>query len=170
VLLLFTTFIPAGLTETNLAGLLIGTNKFGSFPLLQYMPLFLLGLYFAEYKIYFDIKLLIGSIICTTIPVSIYVFTQQLPTRFPPSLLWVISPMFFIYCYFLASRHIRSNMVEFIGKNVLFYLLVSNIIMFSFKGGINFSLYPDPMALKSLLTACLLIVLVTYLAKLPVKQ
>lgn len=165
IVFLLTTYIPPDFASTNQIGLIIGTYRFASFPLFQYMPLFLLGLYFAEYKIVFNIKFFIGSIICTIIPFLYYINTHVSPMRFPPSILWIIAPMFFLYCVYLLSKHINFKALSFIGRNVLYFLLMSNIMIFSLRGATSFTLYPDPTAIKSLGAAIVLIAFITYMTQ-----
>jgi TM2 domain-containing membrane protein YozV len=59
-----------------------------------------------------------------------------LPNRFAPSLFWIVGSAFFLYIYFLVSNLLAAKLkkielLEKPGKNVLFYLLVSNIFIFA---------------------------------------
>ena len=136
IFLLFTTFIPYERITINQLGLLIGTNNFTCFPVIQYSPLYLIGIYFARYKIKFNrIALLISSAFTLSL-ISYLFYTHKLPNRFPPSLFWIVGSAFFLYIYFLGSNLLAAKLkkielLEKPGKNVLFYLLVSNILIFA---------------------------------------
>ena len=136
IFLLFTTFIPYERITINQLGLLIGTNNFTCFPVIQYSPLYLIGIYFARYKIKFNrIALLISSAFTLSL-ISYLFYTHKLPNRFPPSLSWIVGSAFFLYIYFLGSNLLAAKLkkielLEKPGKNVLFYLLVSNILIFA---------------------------------------
>lgn len=131
-----TTFIPDKLITINQIGLLIGTNNFSSFPVIQYSPFYLVGIYFAAYKVKFNKIILIISCAFTLSFVSYLLYTHNLPSRFPPSLFWIIGSAFFLYIYFLVSNFLSSyvnktQFLEILGKNVLLYLILSNIFIFT---------------------------------------
>lgn len=135
ILLLLTTYIPYEWININQIGLLIGTNKFYCFPVIQYSPLYLLGIYFAKYKIKFSKITLLLSSVFTLSFLLYFLYNHKLPSRFPPSLFWILGSSFFLYIYFVASNLLsRLKKLEFLekaGKNVLFYLLISNIFIFT---------------------------------------
>jgi hypothetical protein len=162
--LLLATFLPP--IHSNWGGLFIGTDSFKGFPLLPYLPFFLTGMYFAEYKIIFNKNILIGSLAGTLISITYLLITHTIPTRFPPSLLWIISPLVILYAVYLLSHKIKSEILEFIGRNVLFYLLMSNIILFSLQAASKYRIPLDPIAIYSMLVSLLLILVITFLAKL----
>lgn len=132
-LLLLTTFIPYERVTINQIGLIIGTYNFAAFPIIQYLPFFLIGAYIARYDVRLDIKWLISSSSLTGLAIISVVLTKELPGRFPPSLVWIISPSLFIYVYYLIGLTIDKHVIKpllFIGRNTLFFLLMSNIIIF----------------------------------------
>lgn len=136
IILLFTTFIPYQKITCTQLGLLIGTKKFSAFPVLQYFPLWLAGIFFAKYKIKWNRNILIITFWCSFVYIISKYLKSPLLVRFSPSMLWIISPLFFIYCYYLFSnifsKYIKiSTPIIKIGQNTLFYLLMSNIIIFS---------------------------------------
>lgn len=134
IILLFTTFIPYPKITSTQLGLLIGTKKFCAFPVLQYFPLWLAGAYFAKYKIKWNRNIFVITFWCSVTYVISKHLKSPLLVRFSPSLLWIISPLFFIYCYYLISnvlsKYKYSNTIIKIGQNSLFYLLISNIMIF----------------------------------------
>lgn len=134
IVLLFTTFIPyQKITYTQL-GLLIGTKKFCAFPVLQYFPLWLAGAFFAKYKITWNRNIFVVTFWCSLTYIISKHLNNPLLTRFSPSMLWIISPLFFIYCYYLISNILSKYKISLsitrIGQNTLFYLLISNIAIF----------------------------------------
>ncbi len=139
-LLLLTTFIPYEMIESTQLGLLLGTRKFAAFPVIQYMPFYLLGIYFRRYEIGFNKKMLIGSVILSGASL-VYMSTNNwsLPSRFPPSIFWIILPCVGLYGYYLLSRFMtRTGYIKAIlsglGQNSLVYLLLSNVIIFALDG------------------------------------
>ena len=136
IFLLLTTFIPYEQITINQIGLLIGTNKFACFPVIQYSPLYLIGIYFARHQIKFNRMALLISSAFTLSFISYFLYTHKLPNRFPPSLFWIVGSALFLYIYFLGSNLLAAKLkkielLDKLGKNVLFYLLVSNIFIFA---------------------------------------
>lgn len=133
-LLLFTTFIPYQKVTCTQLGLLIGTKKNCAFPILQYFPLWLAGAFLAKYKIKWNRNIFIVTFWCSLTYLISKHFKSPLLVRFSPSALWIISPLFFIYCYYLISnifcKYKWSVSIIKIGQNTLFYLLISNITIF----------------------------------------
>jgi hypothetical protein len=137
-LLFLTCLIPYERVTVNQIGVLIGTKNFACFPVLQYMPYYLLGMYFKKYNINFNISLLIGSSVLTAIPVIKYIVTNSLPGRFPPTIGWILMPMFILYLYYLLSKYLERyqylvSPVIIFGQNVLFSLVMSNLLIFTLK-------------------------------------
>lgn len=145
VILLGSTYIPYSLVKSNFLGLFIGTTNFSVFPVLQYLPFYLIGIYFCNKKVEFNIIIFIISLLLTAITFIITINKNWvLPERFPPELIWIILPSFPIYLNYLLSRliidklkltkNIISSELLNIGKNTLFFLIVSNILIFSISG------------------------------------
>ena len=69
-----------------------------------------------------------------------------MPERFPPSLLYITGGAFFVYAYYLLFSMLSGNTgknrillgvkkyLKHTGSNSLFYLLMSNVFIFGFKG------------------------------------
>lgn len=130
-------------TKNTILSLFIGANGFYSFPVIQYMPFFLLGIYFARHKVKFNLFIFIGAFIGSAYTLFEF-FTKNgfVPQRNPPALTWLSGSMFFLYLYYLASNFIASikintEIVQMPGRNVLFYLLVSNCIIVAFRKRVN---------------------------------
>lgn len=120
----------------NQLGVLIGTNKFAAFPVLQYMPFYMLGMYFKKYDIKFNLVFAGGALLLSAYPLYKIIVLKAPPLRFPPSIAWIVAPMFVLYLYYLASIMLErfflylKPIIAF-GQNVLFCLVVSNIFIFS---------------------------------------
>lgn len=139
ILTLFTTFIPYDWVQINQIGLLIGTNKFPTFPVLQYFPIFLLGVCAAKKPILEDRIVKMIALISIILFILFYRYKQELPGRFPPSFLWITASIFFIHIYYKLAQYLSkwrgvSTVFSMWGKNVLFYLVISNIFIFTFRG------------------------------------
>ncbi|WP_197485390.1 hypothetical protein [Sporosarcina psychrophila] len=165
-LLYVTTWIDYGQFDSTYIGLLVGTTKFPTFPVLQYIPFYLIGIYFAKYRIEFQWKYLIISILGTT-PLYFYLMTNnfQLPERFPPSMYWIIGPVFFLYLYYVLSKFLEKRVkgpgiLQIMGENVLFYLIISNVFIFSLDSKLHLFII-GPW--KGLFFTISLLMVITYL-------
>lgn len=164
-LLFLTTLIPYEMIQMPQIGLLIGTKRFAAFPVLQYMPFYLLGMYFQKYKIGFDFKFLTGAFVFTGAAViNMVQHGGELPGRFPPTAFWLFLSMLLLYLYFLVSiRLARINAVvgilQPIGSNTMTYILLSNLFIFALAG---FRSIDSLNTVQGGLFAFLLIVIIGY--------
>ncbi len=134
--LLGTTFFPyANITSVPLS-LLVGTNPplAYPFPVLQYSPIFLLGMLFAQQQWRGSWHTwLLGSIGFAWL---VWRSLEQQPfNRFPPSWHWIVGGLAAALLWFsIASLLARSpwfvRLLQPIGANTLVYLLLSNLIIF----------------------------------------
>ena len=137
---LILTFIPYQFFKHPWISLIIGTTE-TCFPILQYMSLFLMGMYCAKYKPKFELKTLLFTFLCFAIFEIGVCNNWEVVTRFPPKLLWIIGSYFFIYVYYYASIYICKKYegnkilecINFIGRDTLIFLLISNIILFTVR-------------------------------------
>lgn len=134
---LFLTFIPYKFITSTWLGLIIGNSGI-CFPILQYMSLFLFGMYFAKNKPKFDFKIMIATLICFIIFEICVSKNLEIVMRFPPKLFWIVGSYFFVYIYYYITKYIcekynNSNLLShiiFIGRDSLTFLWISNIILF----------------------------------------
>ncbi|WP_272843313.1 hypothetical protein [Pantoea ananatis] len=119
-----------------LLGSMIGGNNFSYFPIISYFPIFMAGIYTAK-KEKAPLAFCAIALICLIFKLTIY---QEQMTRFPPSLWWVTSSFGgFIAYRIIANAILWSNArniiraLRNIGENVLAYLLLSNILIFTFS-------------------------------------
>lgn len=138
-LLLLTPLIPNSWVQWPSLSLFIGSPKdvASSFPVLQYFPLYLMGMYFARYEIKPNVWIGLAGIaafyLCKFFNVTV--------TRFPPNMIFVIGSMFFTLTWYAAARAVAQwplarKWLASIGVNSLFYLLASNILIFAFRGAL----------------------------------
>lgn len=138
--LLLTTLIPYGSIHGMKLGPLIGTRDFASFPVLQYFPYYLIGMLFARYRIGWNWKVLVGAAAATGAFLWKWLSAEDrvLPERFPPSVWWIVGPALLLYGYYLLARQMERvprpfAPIEALGRNVLWYLVLSNVLIFALK-------------------------------------
>lgn len=145
--LLFT-FIPLRWVTVTQLGLITGSRQSYSFPVIPYLPYFLLGVLFAKHQYPFNRKHLVIAILCS-IPYLVYfAIKHEYPSRFPPHIFWLTGAAIYLYLYFTIARMIsqstfmyRFECIEKIGSATLFYLIVSNILLFALSGKIGHVLH-----------------------------
>jgi len=138
-LLLGTALFPYALVTSPQLGLLIGTPRtvFYSFPVVQYFPFFLIGLFLARHQIRYSRWLMAASLISISLGLILFQIIGY-PLRFPPALGWIgISIVFAISGYFLVQYlPIRSKLGQLfipIGVNSLNFFLLSNLFLFALR-------------------------------------
>lgn len=142
LLCLAATFLPYERVTIPQIGLLVGTNEFACFPLLQYAPYYLAGIVFASNKKACGAAALIASAVGGALALS----QGGLPERFPPSLGWVLLPAGLIAALYLLAwglakipfgkweRYSPLIPLASLGRESLYYLLTTNILLFTFAG------------------------------------
>lgn len=140
--LLLSSFIPYGAIKNVHLGLLIGSEKFYLFPVLQYFPLFMAGLYVAKYGMNKK-SIWIGVSAVLTGVSTVYTALYGQPGRFPPTLLWLVMPALGIVLLDMLAEAINRwtaertwaakfmSPVENMGCNSLYYLVTSNLMLFA---------------------------------------
>ena len=120
--------------KSPLIGIFIGTTSFYCFPIIQYSSYFLIGKYLEKNKIIFNKTIYLLSLFRTLTFIIYYIINLKLPSRFPPSIYWIIGGAYFIYIYYITLEKIKPNfistIIKKIGTNTLSYLLYSNIVIF----------------------------------------
>lgn len=113
---------------------LMGTTLFASFPLLPYLPWFLVGIRLGRSGVKLGWAHWALAALCSG-PFAFQVQqTGALPGRFPPTVLWVIGPAMVLALYWVLARLLAARMPKMLllpGRHVLSYLLVSNLLIFS---------------------------------------
>jgi surface polysaccharide O-acyltransferase-like enzyme len=120
-----------------LAGTIVGHTKYASFPLLPYLPWFLIGIRLGRQDGrpgWIEAAL---ALVATAAFGYFLVHTGwNLPERFPPSVLWIVGPALILLIYLIFARSIADNLplpspLLAPGRHVLAALIVSNLIIFS---------------------------------------
>jgi hypothetical protein len=143
-LLLMTTFIPNDLVTSPYIALWIGGTKEVYYPILQYFPLFLLGAYFASRRLEpTGIQLVFG--ILALLVFEGFMLIGGPPSRFPPSFTWVVCSIGGALVWYWASLRLAAwrpaaSILAPMGANSLFFLVVTNIIVFGLGRGLGLSL------------------------------
>ena len=138
-LLLTSTLLPKSTVYDPLIGLFIGGSGFKFFPLVQYMPLFLFGIYTARSQRRFNIFALAAAVIAVSAFAGLNIVRIPIH-RFPPSAIWIVCSAGLVYIYYGLGKVIAKFFpfrikiyINSVGQNVLFYLLLSNIFLFANK-------------------------------------
>jgi hypothetical protein len=139
---LVATYMPYNEVPFTFLGLIIGSTHFSSFPIIQYLPYFLLGAYFQQTKMKFKLWHLIVTIICGLLFLKHVFIANTPPDRFPPSLLWIIGGAPILYGYYWLSKYLShkintNSWIYIAGEHTLFFLVISNIAIFILKGLFN---------------------------------
>ncbi len=139
-LLLLTTCFPYGSIHAAAWAPLLGTRDFASFPVVQYLLYYLLGMLFARYRIGWDWRVLTGAVLASGAFVWRWLSNADvsLPERFPPSIWWIVGSALLLYGYYLMSRLMQEYPLLFLpleamGRNVLWFLVMSNVLIFALK-------------------------------------
>lgn len=126
-------------------GIFIGGQGSAYYPVIPYYLYFIIGIYFVRNQVKFNPFVLGTAILGTGYTVYSYIFVSKgWPSRFPLSLAWLTGAMLFLYGYYLLSILIEKKRyfqwLGTIGKYSLYYLLMSNLIIFSLKRSIFYKL------------------------------
>jgi hypothetical protein len=153
--------------EWPLIATVVGTTRFASFPLLSYLPWFLIGIFVGRRGTIEPTSLLwLGACVATAIYVYVIWQAGEEPSRFPPSWVWIIGPGLPL-AFLLAFSHEVAHRVPLPavllgpGRHVLGSLLLSNLVIFGTRRFFGFR-FGAPLTV--LLSAVGLIALVTLFA------
>jgi len=122
------------------AGTIIGHRRYASFPLLPYLPWFLVGIRLGRRDGVIPALDFGLAVVATAVFGWFYwraFFT--LPERFPPSVLWIVGPALFLAIYLVAARAVTDwvkvpALLLAPGRHVLAALLLSNLAIFTTGG------------------------------------
>jgi len=120
-----------------LAGTIIGHRKYASFPLLPYLPWFLVGIRLGRRDgVVGPADAGLAVIASGYFAWSWWRMGFYLPERFPPSVAWVVGPALLLLVYLVVSRAVADwrNVPRLLlapGRHVLAALLLSNLIIFT---------------------------------------
>jgi hypothetical protein len=137
-------------------GLLIGTEQFTAFPVLQYLPLFVMGALVAGNGSVISARMATSGAFCLMAGIAWRSKKGELPPEFPPCLLRILTAgggaiLLHAALQRLPRRLLQRTIVQHVGMNVLFFLLMSNLALFTIAAtGKMKSLGPGECAVASL--------------------
>jgi fucose 4-O-acetylase-like acetyltransferase len=142
-LLLLTTFLPYSLVQRPQLGILVGSDSVSLFPVLQYFGFFLLGVHVSIHPDAATRASVAAAAAALAAWSVQFLAGGAPPERFPPSATWILLSFAAVVVGLAASGRIGASALlraklAAIGENVLFYLLLSNLILFAVVGS-----YPD---------------------------
>ncbi len=157
------TCIPYSLIKIPQVGLLLGTTDFPSFPVFQYLPLFLVGSYFAFKSIRFNWIFVLTSVFLLIEFATYSLLRGHLPFRSPPSAMWIagsFGPVYACYAlgYFLDRIPVVAGVLRAIGANVLYWFVTSNIAIFS----LTLMVKKNSLAIPGVIIVYIVIVTIIY--------
>jgi hypothetical protein len=128
-----------------LLGTLIGGKGGSYFPVIPFYVYFVAGVAMARRKLDFNLKILLASTAGTAyMIVDALYLSKEYPSRFPLSLAWLLGAALMVYACYLASGYLCRfkvlSGISAVGRYSLFYLLISNFIIFALKSTIFYKL------------------------------
>jgi len=138
-------FVPYQNVGHPLLRLLVGTTAYASFPALQYLPYFLIGVHHARGG---GRRWALPALLPTMSALGLLRWWQlgQLPHRFPPDIGWVLLPAAGLGLLLMAARGLDRlrlarlpalaprHLLGAPGRSSLFYLLCGNLAIFVLAG------------------------------------
>ena len=120
--------------------MLIGGTQFAFFPILQYLPYFLMGMYISKYGMRKRGLWILGAAALTGAGLARTLIAGE-PSRFPPSIWWILLAWLPIAAAHAALSALANRTGErtaralspiaSMGANSLYYLLASNLTIFA---------------------------------------
>jgi len=135
---LISTAFPIRRIYSPIISVFWGSTECLSFPIVQYLSYFLAGVYLSR-KDKPGSRIIAGiSFLGSLLFLGYIVLLHRLPSRFPPSLYWIVGGYAFVYLYYIlcskfADRFKKYPAVYTIGRNSLVFLVVSNLVIFSLQ-------------------------------------
>jgi hypothetical protein len=161
-LCLVATLVTASI-DLPLLATLVGTTNYASFPIIPYLPWFLVGIHISRRGGGTNVIEWLLAAWATAAFGWVLVRTGGLPQRFPPSALWIVGAALPLALYLAVSRFTvpRLTIPAFLlapGRHVLASLVVSNLVIFAIR-----YIYGKPLRgwLWPLLAGAALLALVT---------
>jgi len=122
-----------------LVGGVIGHEAYPNFPLLAYLPWFLVGVHHgAGGRRVEGADLALGAALTGAFALWVWRHGGQWPERFPPSVLWVVGPGLVLAAYLWAAERVaprvpRPGLCLAAGRHVLASLVASNLLIFGVR-------------------------------------
>lgn len=124
--------------DIPLLATIVGTTNFASFPIVPYLPWFLLGIFFARNPERRGAIEWVLAAVGTGLFALWAAYYGEYPGRFPPTVLWIVGPALVLLAYFTFARFVGGRFripsaLLGTGRHVLAALLVSNLIIFGLR-------------------------------------
>ncbi|WP_420596888.1 hypothetical protein [Deinococcus sp.] len=119
-------------------GVLIGSADPTTFPIVQYGPWYLVGIWFAKHKVQLNLKTALIALACSGLFAVAYAVQKEIPSRFPPNTFWILGAAAPLWAYLWLMRLFTwrpGNVLVSMGENVRLYLLISNLVIFAVLAG-----------------------------------
>lgn len=138
--------IPYDKIQNSWLALFVGSTHYTTFPVLQYGVFFAAGVWFSRAKISWNKETMLGALLLGIPFVVHYMKNDWLPGRFPPSELFILGGILGVYLYRMLSIGLKVlaekcapvdhliAAIENVGMNSMFYLLLSNVLIFALSG------------------------------------
>lgn len=140
--------VPYSKVQPRQLQLIIGGRDFACFPVLQYMPYFLAGMIYARGDKAMRLRLLALAAVCSAAGGVYCAIDGGLPGRFPPEWAWIVLPALLCAAVVLLSKGLcrlcgggfrraadaLCGMLSHFGSRSLYYLLTSNLVIFTLAG------------------------------------
>lgn len=139
-------YLPYEKVTHPIIALFIGSSHYITFPVIQFLIYYALGVMVSKTSRSKGFKLLVIMSVLS-LPICIYrIIIGEMPSRFPPDWRYVFGAMFVVALYYVFAEWIAQktqfrgigrrvrDCLEGIGRESLYFLLVSNIIIFALAG------------------------------------
>lgn len=154
-------WVPYARISNVRIAMLIGGTQYSFFPILQYLPYFLMGMYISKYGMRKKLLYVLGAAVLTGAALARTLLVGE-PSRFPPSIWWILLAWLPIAAAHIALSALAGKAGERtikalrplagMGANSLFYLLASNLVLFAISRTGSLPLYrksaPFPFCLQ----------------------
>lgn len=141
-----TELVPYDSVAPTQLALFIGGTDFSYFPVVQYMPYFLAGMVYTRLQKRW--RLLVLAAVCSAAAGVKTALTGGLPSRFPPDWAWILLPALLTALVLLIAKglcaldgsrigrasRVLSGALSHFGSRSLYYLLTSNLVLFTLSG------------------------------------
>ncbi|MGB7137602.1 MAG: acyltransferase, partial [Acidobacteriaceae bacterium] len=122
-----------------IVGLFLSQPKSDCFPVILYLPLFLMGAFVARHRLPYNrvAAMIAGAVFVMFCVAGVMRHRYVTPDRFPPNAVWIIGSAAIVYLFLgigIAARRlprIAQNYLNATGQSVLYYLVLSNLLIFA---------------------------------------
>jgi uncharacterized membrane protein (DUF485 family) len=148
---------------------IVSTTRFQSYPLIAYLPWFLIGIYLGRRGSVPNLWLFGPAILATGAFVAFIMMQGDLPPRFPPSALWIAGGALPLMVYLFGAQLLggRAAIPEALllpGRHALRFVVLSNLAIFGARHFFGRPLHDWPAIAATVLGIILAITLLSLAA------